>query len=407
MPAMIGPKLTVLGGSSPFTVSLVDALVNSGIEAKQLTLHGRDHERLQLVRAYATGHLGARGWRVACTTDVERALDGADIVLHQIRYGGLAARHHGEVLAARHGMTADETLGPLALSSGVRMSPHLESLAELLHRWARTAWVLNLTNPLSVAVAVLAAYGVRRCLGLCELPVTTAGQIASLLDTSPQDLGWSYSGLNHRGFIHHLSVGGDDPLEALAALVRDGALGGINPRDILELQAVPLKYFSLVRGTQAGAVGRADHLERLRAQISAELAVNPLRPPPSVGQRTQDWYPHAVAPVLCTLWSDDRKRHIVDVNGPDGIVIEGAAEIRPDGISAVEGPAPGPEVQRWLDRFARHEKAVVAAALDPSRQRIRSAIESDPTVPAPLANTIASEVWLDLCHDITKQETKA
>jgi len=71
--------------------------------------------------------------------------------------------------------------------------------------------VINLVNPLSVATAILAASGVR-CLGVCELPLVTAQHAARVLGVPFASLGWAYDGLNHRGFIHDLTIEGHDQL---------------------------------------------------------------------------------------------------------------------------------------------------------------------------------------------------
>ncbi len=65
------------------------------------------------------------GWRSTCTTSLAEALDGADLVVHQIRYGDLAGRAADERFAAELGAAADETLGPGALRSALRPAPAL------------------------------------------------------------------------------------------------------------------------------------------------------------------------------------------------------------------------------------------------------------------------------------------
>src|SRR5262245_55726071 len=105
------PRLTVLGGSSPFTVALLESIALSPIPIPphELVLHGRNVNNLQLVRNYAEVRLAHAGWQIEATTSIARALDRAHIVLHQIRYGGLAGRELGERLAAKFNLPADET----------------------------------------------------------------------------------------------------------------------------------------------------------------------------------------------------------------------------------------------------------------------------------------------------------
>src|SRR5262245_19997625 len=99
-------RLVVLGGSSPFTAALIDALADprAGIPSFDLILTGRNRVHLDRVTAYARGALAPRGWAVGAATDVSRALEGARIVVHQIRYGGMEGRSEDEALASRLGI---------------------------------------------------------------------------------------------------------------------------------------------------------------------------------------------------------------------------------------------------------------------------------------------------------------
>src|SRR5688572_14489654 len=102
------PRFTVLGGSSPFTVALLEsiALSRDSIPPHELVLHGRNVSNLRLVRDYAEVRLAQAGWQIKTTTSVARALDDARIVLHQIRYGGLAGRELGETLTSKFSLPA-------------------------------------------------------------------------------------------------------------------------------------------------------------------------------------------------------------------------------------------------------------------------------------------------------------
>src|SRR5689334_22207180 len=107
-------KLAVLGGSSPFTVALCDALAARAGELPcgELALHGRNAERLDLVGEYARYRLEGLGWTVRTTTDASEALREATTIVHQVRYGGMELRRAGEQLCQAVSCHADETLGP-------------------------------------------------------------------------------------------------------------------------------------------------------------------------------------------------------------------------------------------------------------------------------------------------------
>ena len=82
-------KVAVIGAGSTYTPELV-----SGLDVAELVLHDIDAERLEIVGGLARRMRGG----ITLTTDLDRALDGADFVLVQIRVGGQAARLRDETI---------------------------------------------------------------------------------------------------------------------------------------------------------------------------------------------------------------------------------------------------------------------------------------------------------------------
>jgi 6-phospho-beta-glucosidase len=376
-------KLAILGGSSPFTASLVDALKSAhpAVPPQTLTLYGRNSTSLELVGRYAEAQLGTLGWSVQTTTRCAEALDAAHWVIHQIRYGGMSGRSADEQLAEAHGVPIDETLGPAGLAAALRTIPVLEQLIALIERYCPDAWVLNLTNPLSMTTAVLSRYGVRRCVGLCELPWYTLREACRLLGLPPREVQWSYSGLNHRGFIHELSYKERDYMAALPDLIGQETLVGIRACEIAELGAIPLKYFQLLIRRATAAPRRAEYLRGLGERLLAELQASVSRSPPSLTERYLEWYPGAVVPMLASLATGRGDAEVVNIWRDADITWEVRARIFGDRYEVLPAPQPGHAVQSWLEAFVVHEKAALAAAMDPTRERIDEALAADPVVP--------------------------
>jgi 6-phospho-beta-glucosidase len=391
----LAAKLTILGGSSPFTAALVDALkaAHPAVPPQVLGLYGRNRSHLDLVGRYAETHLGALGWTVRTTTCCAEALSDATCVIHQIRYGGMAGRAADERLAQAHGVPADETLGPAGLAAALRMVPALHDLSALIGRSCPGAWVLNLTNPLSIATAVLSRDGVRHCVGLCELPWYTLREACRFLGLPARAVRWGYSGLNHRGFIHELVYQGRDYLTALPGLLGEERLGGITAAEITELAAIPLKHFQLLRRRGAAGGGRAEYLLRLQANLFAEMRASVSRSPPSLTKRYLEWYPGAVVPVLAALAAGDGRPEVVNVWREGDVAWEVRARIFPGRYEILPVPQPSEAVRRWLEVFAAHERAALAAALAPTRERIENALAADPVVPEKKVGALARALW--------------
>lgn len=371
-------RLVVLGGSSPYTAALIDELGTArALPPMELVLHGRDRVALGLVTAYAVRVLGCRSWTVRQSTDRRAALDGADFVVHQVRYGGLAGRGADERLAAELGVPADETLGPSGLQAALRAAPSLAALAEDLNRCCPNAFVLNLTNPLSCSTALLARWSTSRIIGLCELPTVTVAEACAVLGLSADEISWDYVGLNHRGFVLHLLHRGTDRLPELVDLLDGRTIGGITSDEIAALGALPVKYFRLLRKPAPPTPARADYLDGLRGRILAELGQSDAGRPPSLSERDTPWYREALVPVLAGLIGVTPSVQIVNV--PTAMIaFELRANVSASGIRPLPAPRPPDAVRNWLERFEGHERAVLAACLDPSIATVTAALQADP-----------------------------
>lgn len=375
--------ITVIGGSSPFTVGLIEALQKSypPISPGKIVLHGRTKEDLELVGSFGSAVLRKLGWQVEWSADIARALEGAEFVIHQARYGGLESREKDEKVARALGLPPDETLGPSGLQAAIRTVEPVLQLSKELRRFCPEAWVLNLTNPLSVSTAIFSIAGVKRCVGICELPKVTHRQIAQRLHVSPSDVKWDYIGFNHRGFVHNLRLNGDDVLGKLIETLADGNIGGCRPTEIAELQGVPLKYFQLFRGSGVSKYGRALRLIEIRREILNQLKQVPDKVPDAIKMRNMPWYQEAVVPLIRSLCNEVPEAHIVNWQ-QDGeeIVREIPAQVSSKGIQPMVGVCPSERISSWVRRFEKHEKLSVLAALDPSFDRIEEALEADPLV---------------------------
>jgi 6-phospho-beta-glucosidase len=388
-------RFTILGGSSPFTAALFDALWSVGAELPELEimLHGRDERALALVARHGRARLGVHGWAVRSATDLEEALDGARVVLHQVRYGGLEGRAQDEALSRACGLPPDETLGPGALRSALRQRAGLDFVCDSLMWSCPRALVLNLTNPLSLSTARLADRGLVSCLGLCELPRVTVAEAAARLGVEPGEVHWAYRGLNHRGFVVAMRAGGRDLLAELPAALDTAPLHGIDGDTVRRLGALPTKYFPLLTGRAVNPTeGRAAFLEDLRARILAEIEAVPWQVPPALGERYLAWYPEVVVPLLVALGG---RPTVLEVNlrGADGLVREVRAQVGPEGIHPLEMPAVSPAVHAWIDRFEAHERCAQEAVANPSFERVRMALAADPMIRSGEVEACARMVW--------------
>ena len=390
---MNGPLVFTVVGAGPFTVGLVDALAASPddlgarVRPIELRLLGRDEETLAALEVYAGSRLAGP---VSAGTD-HGLLDGADVVLVQVRPGGAAGRIADEQLAASLGVAADESLGLGGLRTVLRGAPVLRGLAaELLVR-CPDALVLVLTNPLSSFVAELSRSGLM-AVGCCELPTVTGRQAAAALGLGDGELGWDYSGLSHRGFLHGLR--GPDGAELLTVLVdaltaSGSGIGAVAADEIASLGALPMKYHGLLRGTSS-VHGRAVAVDSARSDLRAELLSAPRARPESLSARPTPWYDVMVAPVLRALAGGAAARLVLDLPSGDGLVREGwavvdAGGVRPQPPSGTAAPA---SVAGLVALYEAQERAWAALLAAPGRSTLTAAVACDPAIPEAAAGAV-------------------
>jgi len=390
-------KLTVLGGSTPFTVKLIDELQYQGVQLDELCLYGRNVEHLSIISHYADNKLCLSGCRITFGNDIAEALTNASIVLHQIRYGDLSGRLSDERFSTECGVLADETLGPAALRRLLMIGTPLRETCEKIRECCPQAWVINLTNPLSATTSMISENGIANCIGLCELPLSTVRQVVNTIKPHASEVYWQYCGLNHRGFITKLTVDGDDGIKSMGAKRYDSKVNNFSSELIKSLGAIPTKYFQLIRGSGAPAANRAQYLIDLKIQIINELKTDPLSTPASLEKRDMSWYRDSVVPVIGSLVGANPARHIVNIRQEDGITTELLAEIKRNNVTPLLSERCNSRpVASWIGAYRKHESAVLDMVRNPDRWNLWRALDNDPLV----SNEVLDDVYGKMISDI-------
>ena len=126
-------RLVVLGGSGSSTPELFDALADwpGGVERRpplEVVLVGRTLEKLYVVVGACRARIGSGPQlTVSGEADRRRALEGADVVLNQVRIGGYSARAFDESFPWQAGIPGEETMGPGGFANAVRTVPALRA----------------------------------------------------------------------------------------------------------------------------------------------------------------------------------------------------------------------------------------------------------------------------------------
>ncbi|HEX3618668.1 MAG TPA: 6-phospho-beta-glucosidase [Solirubrobacteraceae bacterium] len=393
-------KLAVIGAGSTYTPELVSGLMRERerLAIDRLVLHDIDAERLAIVGAMARRMLARQGFagQLELSGELDRALDGADAVLLQIRVGGQAARLHDETTPALCGCIGQETTGAGGLAKAMRTVPVVLEIAQRAREIAADgAWIVDFTNPVGIVTRALLDAG-HRAIGLCNVAINFQRQIAAHLEVPPERVLVDQVGLNHLTWIRSVWLDGHDVLgDVLDRFGDDLAAEIALPRRLLDdLGAIPsyyLRYFYAERAV----VDKQRH-EQPRAAVVAEIEQGLLdlyrdpgvdTKPELLEQRGGAFYSEAAIQLLTALFADSGETLVVDTRNGDTLaglaaddVVELPARVDASGATPLPQRPLAPELLGLVQHVAAYERIAVAAARSGDNELARMALMTNPLV---------------------------
>jgi 6-phospho-beta-glucosidase len=388
-------KIAVVGGGSTYTPELVSGL--SRLDVSEFVLHDVDAERREVVGGLAARMLDRQGYRgeLEVTDDLDRAVEGADFVLIQIRVGGQAARLEDETFPLPCGCIGQETTGAGGLAKALRTVPVVLEIAERVRALSNDAWIVDFTNPVGIVTRSLLDAG-HRAIGLCNVAIGFQRASATWLGVEPSRILVDQVGLNHLTWVRRVLLDGDDVLPQLIDEHGDDIAAGLElPRRLLdELGAVPsyyLHYFYAhdeVLREQLDGVPRAQtvaEIERELLRMYRDPSLN--EKPALLEQRGGAFYSEAALGLVASLVSDDGAVHEVDIRNAgtlaglaDDDVVEVPARVGRGGAEPLPQPPLAPELLGLVQHVAAYERLAVRAALSRDPVDVKKALLAHPLV---------------------------
>jgi 6-phospho-beta-glucosidase len=388
-------KIAVVGGGSTYTPELVSGLTR--LDVDDFVLHDIDAERREVVGGLAGRMLDRQGYRGALeiTDDLDRAVEGADFVLIQIRVGGQAARLEDETFPLPCGCIGQETTGAGGLAKALRTVPVVLEIAERVRELSNDAWIVDFTNPVGIVTRSLLDAG-HRAIGLCNVAIGFQRQSAAWLRVEPSRVVVDQVGLNHLTWVRRVLLDGDDVLPRLLDEHGDEMAAGLGlPRRLLdELGAVPsyyLHYFYAhdeVLREQLDGVPRAQTVAEIERELLRMYRDPSLAEKPALlEQRGGAFYSEAALGLVASLVSDDGAVHEVDVRNAGTLaglaaddVVEVPARVGRNGATPLEQPPLAPELLGLVQHVAAYERLAVRAALSRDPVDVKKALLAHPLI---------------------------
>jgi 6-phospho-beta-glucosidase len=393
-------KIAVIGGGSTYTPELVSGLSRERdrIDVRELVLHDIDPQRREVVGGLAARMLARQGYdgSLEITDDLDRALDGADFVLIQIRVGGQEARLSDETVPLACGCIGQETTGAGGLGKALRTVPVVLEIADRVRdRAAESAWVVDFTNPVGIVTRALLDHG-HRAVGLCNVAITTQRAIARLLEVEPERVQIDQVGLNHLSWVRFVRVDGEEVLPDLLAAHGDELAREIGLRRGLldELGVLPSYYLHYFYEHDAVLEEQLDGVPRAATVAEIERGLLELYRDPSLtekpallDQRGGAFYSEAAIGLVGSLATGDGSVHVVDIRNDgtiggmaDDDVVEVPARVDRGGAHPLLQQPVAPELLGLMQHVAAYERLAAQAAVTGDRSLVHKALLAHPLI---------------------------
>jgi 6-phospho-beta-glucosidase len=391
-------KVAVIGAGSTYTPELVSGMSELGVS--ELALHDIDAARLDVVAGLAQRMLDRQGFggRLTRTPELDRAVEGADFVLIQIRVGGQSARLSDETLPLTCGCIGQETTGAGGFAKALRTVPVVLDIAARVRELAAPgAWIIDFTNPVGIVTRALLDAR-HRAVGLCNVAIGFERSMARMLGVEPERLLVDQVGLNHLTWVRAVWLDERDVLDELIGdhgdeLARQA--GGLPRRLLEQLGAVPsyyLRYFyahdDVLSEQLAGATPRALRVAEIERELLAMYADPALTSKPALlDQRGGAYYSECATRLVRSLARGDGRAHVVDVRNDgtltgltDDDVVEVPARVDTGGARPLPQAPLAPELLGLVQHVAAYERLAVQAAVTRDPAIARRALLAHPLV---------------------------
>ncbi|MDF2927703.1 MAG: glycoside hydrolase family 4 [Paenibacillaceae bacterium] len=235
--------VTVIGGGSVNWMQglmrdfyMIDSLHGGEI---RLVDPNREHVEAVADMLLAFNKLRDKNYRIRIMEDRREALHGTDFVIATFSPGAMEAFRNDLELPLKYGvrLPVSMTVGPCGISASLRTAPAAYEIVQEMEELCPGAWLLNLTNPMSVVTrAMNAAARTVKVVGLCHefhcLPDYLGPMLGlhkpegmSKLDyiyrwLPEQGMDYTVAGVNHFIWLTEARLNGEDMLPLIREYCR-------------------------------------------------------------------------------------------------------------------------------------------------------------------------------------------
>ncbi len=402
-------KLGIIGGASSYTPRLVKGLIERHVQmpVSQIVLMDPNREKLEVIASLVRVLHREAGveTKVETTSDAERAIDGADFLISQVRIGGLAARTRDERTPLDFDMVGNETVGAGGFASALRIVPYAVELAEMVEHLSPKTVIINFTNPSGIVTEAVLKHTAAHIVGLCNIPTDLPIWFSEYLKVEPGQVTLDYFGLNHLAWVRRVYLDGEDVLPALIAestgpdkgLYRQGLVDQLIPSELLRTWGMVPNWYVRFYYCIDGILAEQKEATTVRGERDVEIEARLMemyaaRKFGSEAEQLLDkkggtHYAEAALDVMESMVLDKGARLVLDVRNegalpelPPDVCVEVPTIVRRSGVESLPaGPMPL-AVRGLVQAVKGYEELTVEAALTGDRRVALAALMANPLV---------------------------
>ncbi len=410
-------KVAIIGGGSTYSPELIEGLIQryQEIDLTEVVLMDIDQQRLDVVGGFAKRMVAHAGnpFSIRYTNDRSDAIKGADFVLTQIRVGQQPARHKDILLGLRHDLIGQETTGVGGFAKALRTIPEMVAIAKDVQETAPNAWLINFTNPSGLITESLHKAGIRRVVGLCNIPIGIVMDLALYLQCDPDRIKIDYVGLNHLAWVRRVWLDDEEITERIITdLAGKGGPANVPELDYGEdfiralgfLPSPYLRYFyateTMLAELKAKDKTRAEEVMEVEQELLAQYADESIvTKPPELEKRGGAFYSKIAVDLMDAIYNDRGTTHVVNLANQDAVdgigadqTVEIPAVIRRDSVTPVRVGAVEPKIAGLMQQVKAYETLAVEAGLEQSYDKALMALVAHPLCPGSKAKEVLDDI---------------
>ena len=243
-------KITFLGaGSTVFAKNVLgDIMLTEQIKEIVIALYDIDAERLDdshNMLANLLRNIGRKDVRIEKylgLSELEKALDGADVAINAIQVGGYKPSTVIDFeIPKKYGLrqTIADTLGIGGIFRALRTIPVMKHFADVMEKVCPGVLFLNYTNPMAMLTGYMLRYTPIKTIGLCHSVQVCADHLLSELkmDEYVEKCKWRIAGINHQAWLLEIKdLNGNDLYPEIKRRSKDPALYESIKHDLVRLE---------------------------------------------------------------------------------------------------------------------------------------------------------------------------